>query len=108
MQPLQKVFGSKPRKCLLALGTVLSFLCAAMSMKVAKRHLKDTARMDGDNKALCYALRNPPGGARPFPLHEIQKLVPLSAECRSRYQELPCGCDGWGCPDMEIRFPIIL
>ena len=60
-------------------------LSAIMSMKVAKRHLKDTARMDEDNKAMCYALRHPPGGAKPFPLTEIQKLVPLSAEGKSRY-----------------------
>ena len=50
------------------------FLCAAMCMKVAKRHLKDTAKMDDDNKAMCYALRHPAGGGKPFPLQKIEKL----------------------------------
>ena len=60
-------------------------LVSSMAMKVIKRHLKDTAKMDDDNRAMCYALRHPPGGAKPFPLHEIQKLVPVLGQHRSRY-----------------------
>ena len=48
-------------------------------MKIAKRHLKDTARMDEANRAMCYALKQ--NGSS---LKEIQAMVPLPAECKPR------------------------
>ena len=34
-----------------------------------------TGQMDDANRAICYALRHPPGGGKPMPLNQIQKLV---------------------------------
>ena len=50
-----------------------------MATKVKKKILKvkyDTAKMDDANRAMCYALRHPPGrGAKPMKYCDIQKMV---------------------------------
>ena len=48
-----------------------AFQCEFMAMKVAKRHLKDTAKMDEANRATSYALKQ--NGSK---LKDIQKMVP--------------------------------
>jgi len=35
----------------------------------------DQTQMDDANRAMCYALRNPPGGSKPLKLSSIRKLV---------------------------------
>ena len=46
----------------------------ASVMKVMKNVKKPKlARMDDTNRALCYALRNPPKGTKPMTLSEIVK-----------------------------------
>ena len=35
----------------------------------------DKTQMDDKNRAMCFALRNQPGGRKPVPLLDIQKLV---------------------------------
>jgi len=35
----------------------------------------DQTQMDAANKAMCYALRNPPDGGKPMKLKSIRKLV---------------------------------
>ena len=37
--------------------------------------MADQTQMDDQNRAMCYVLRNPPGGAKPIPLKDIRKVV---------------------------------
>jgi len=40
-----------------------------------KKSGKKIARMDAANRAMCFALRNPPGGAKPMKFKDIRLLV---------------------------------
>ena len=37
--------------------------------------MPDMKQMDAANRAICFALRNPPRGEKPTPLKDIQKVV---------------------------------
>ena len=52
-------------------------LCALPPQAKLQKVKKDatTAQMDQPNKAICYAMRNPPKGQKKMPFHDIVELV---------------------------------
>ena len=62
--------------------------------------MADQIQMDDNNKAMCWALRHPPGGEKPMPLWKIQLLVrkrngkkattQAISLAASTYKDVPC------------------
>ena len=64
-----------------ASGVAISAM-PGFAQRVRKHYLKKsgergrtTAKMDDGQRAMCYALRHPPGRAKPMKLNDIQELV---------------------------------
>ena len=65
-QQLQKLATAQVR---LDFGTVF------LQPLILLLEMADQIQMDDNNKAMCWALRHPPGGEKPMPLKKIQLLV---------------------------------
>ena len=71
--------------CLTAFMCVVCFPCnlieisdlvhVALQIKRQNQKKATTAQMDLANKAICYAMRNPPAGHKKMPYKDIQKMV---------------------------------
>lgn len=72
-------------------------------MKVKKNMTKDFSRMDAPNRAMCYALRNPPKGGTPMKLEQIQQMVFIFRFSSQRNYDRGCGRLGSVCVGCEAH-----